>query len=375
MAEECAKRRAKNTSMGRDASSAMDAPMASVNSPNTTNILRFSASDQRAPSVSPTEAPTATATVLKSVPPSCCEVTFGVPRTGPGLGTVVNIAALKFTLETRPWFQSPSGLALHRSGHPNAHFHARGHHRFGACGSQTELKEVINADIILGNTYHLHLRPGTEVLEEVGGLHKFMNWDRPILTDSGGYQVFSLAEIGRSPRRNLQSHIDGSKHLFSPEQMMDIQRSIGADIVMAFDEYPPYPSTHAYAKNSMELTHRWLHRCVKRMKETEPLYGHEQALFPIVKARPIPTCVGPRPCGLESSLGYAIGGLSVGEPHEDMSMCEEVCAILLTSLHDGRRHACQHPQRRHLAWGRHVRLRDAREMPTQERFTRGTASW
>ncbi|HCL47061.1 MAG TPA: tRNA guanosine(34) transglycosylase Tgt, partial [Flavobacteriales bacterium] len=198
---------------------------------------------------------------------------------------------------------------------------------------QTELKEVIDADIILGNTYHLHLRPGTEVLEEVGGLHKFMNWDRPILTDSGGYQVFSLAENRKIKEEGatFRSHIDGSKHLFSPERVMDIQRSIGADIVMAFDECPPYPSTYEYAKKSMELTHRWLHRCVQRMNETEPLYGHEQALFPIVQGSTYPDLrrASAHAVAEVPSLGYAIGGLSVGEPHEDMyAMCEEVCAIL-----------------------------------------------
>ena len=155
---------------------------------------------------------------------------------------------------------------------------------------QTELKEVIDAEIILGNTYHLHLRPGTEVLEQVGGLHQFMNWDRPILTDSGGYQVFSLAENRKITEEGatFRSHIDGSKHVFSPERVMDLQRSIGADIIMAFDECPPYPSTIEYAKSSMELTHRWLHRCVQRLAETEPLYGHEQALFPIVQGSTFP---------------------------------------------------------------------------------------
>ena len=242
---------------------------------------------------------------------------------------------MKFTLETQdPASKARAGVL--KTDHGDIHTPI--FMPVGTIGSvravpQTELKEVIDADIILGNTYHLHLRPGTEVLEKVGGLHRFMNWDRPILTDSGGYQVFSLAENRKITEEGatFRSHIDGSKHLFSPERVMDIQRSIGADIVMAFDECPPYPSTHAYAKNSMELTHRWLHRCVQRMKETEPLYGHEQALFPIVQGSTYPDLrrASAHAVAEVPSVGYAIGGLSVGEPHEDMyEMCEEVCAIL-----------------------------------------------
>ena len=146
--------------------------------------------------------------------------------------------------------------------------------------TQLQLKEEIKAEIILGNTYHLYLRPGTDVLEQAGGLHKFNGWDRPILTDSGGYQVFSLSNNRKLNEEGamFQSHIDGSKHMFSPEKVIDIQRSIGADIIMAFDECPPYPSDYAYAKTSMELTHRWLTRCVQRMGETEPKYAHNQSL-------------------------------------------------------------------------------------------------
>src|SRR5687767_2643449 len=150
---------------------------------------------------------------------------------------------------------------------------------------QHELKEDIKAQIILGNTYHLYLRPGTEILEKAGGLHKFNGWDRPILTDSGGYQVFSLAAKRKITKEGVmfQSHIDGSRHMFTPEYVMDIQRSIGADIIMAFDECPPYPSEYKYAQNSMKLTHQWLDRCFKRIAETPDKYGYSQNLFPIVQ--------------------------------------------------------------------------------------------
>jgi queuine tRNA-ribosyltransferase len=187
---------------------------------------------------------------------------------------------------------------------------------------QTDLAQDIRAEIILGNTYHLYLRPGTDILEEAGGLHRFMHWDRPILTDSGGFQVYSLAHNRKIREEGVtfRSHIDGSSHLFSPEVSMDIQRSIGADIIMAFDECPPYPSTHAYAQESMEMTHRWLDRCIARLGETEPLYGHAQHLFPIVQGSTY------RDLRLRSAeavaergaVGYAIGGLSVGEPHQAM---------------------------------------------------------
>lgn len=195
------------------------------------------------------------------------------------------------------------------------------------------LKEEINADIILGNTYHLYLRPGTDILKESRGIHGFSNWDRPILTDSGGYQVYSLANTRKIKEEGamFKSHIDGSKHTFSPENVMDIQRVLGADIIMAFDECTPYPCEKDYARNSMHLTHRWLDRCMKRFHETEPLYGHHQELFPIVQGSVYPDL---RKESAEYVIkheagGYAIGGLSVGEPHEDMyAMTEEVNHIL-----------------------------------------------
>ncbi|SHM06140.1 queuine tRNA-ribosyltransferase [Chitinophaga sp. CF418] len=199
--------------------------------------------------------------------------------------------------------------------------------------TQEQLREDVQAQIILGNTYHLYLRPGMDVLSQAGGLHKFNGWDRPLLTDSGGYQVFSLAANRKIKEEGVvfQSHIDGSRHLFTPENVMDIQRTIGADIIMAFDECPPYPSEYRYAKKSMELTHRWLDRCIKRLAETQPVYGHEQTLFPIVQGstykdlRTISaTEIAARECA-----GNAIGGLSVGEPEQDMyEMCGLVCDIL-----------------------------------------------
>ncbi len=191
-----------------------------------------------------------------------------------------------------------------------------------------QLIKEVKAEIILGNTYHLYLRPGTEVLKAAGGLHKFAGWPRPILTDSGGYQVFSLAANRKIKEEGVvfQSHIDGSRHLFTPENVVDTQRAIGADIIMAFDECPPYPSEYTYAKNSMELTHRWLARCVKHMSDTEPLYGYDQALFPIVQGS---TYKDLRKISAEfiasmGADGNAIGGLSVGEPEE---MMYELCAL------------------------------------------------
>lgn len=199
--------------------------------------------------------------------------------------------------------------------------------------TQEQLRQDVKAQIILGNTYHLYLRPGLEVLSAAGGLHKFNGWERPLLTDSGGYQVFSLAANRKIKEEGVvfQSHIDGSRHLFTPENVMDIQRTIGADIIMAFDECPPYPSEYRYAKKSMELTHRWLDRCISRLGETTPHYGHEQTLFPIVQGSTFKdlrtisaTEVAARGCA-----GNAIGGLSVGEPEQDMyEMCELVCNIL-----------------------------------------------
>jgi queuine tRNA-ribosyltransferase len=198
---------------------------------------------------------------------------------------------------------------------------------------QSQLHKDVKAQIILGNTYHLYLRPGTEILQQAGGLHQFMGWDKPILTDSGGYQVFSLAGKRKLSEEGalFQSHIDGSRHMFSSETVMDIQRKIGADIIMAFDECPPYPSDYAYAKKSMELTHRWLARCVKRLAETEALYGYEQSLFPIIQGS---TFKDLRQISSEfiASMecdGNAIGGLSVGEPED---MMYEMCGLCCDAL-------------------------------------------
>ena len=195
--------------------------------------------------------------------------------------------------------------------------------------TQQQLNDEIHAQIILGNTYHLYLRPGTEVLEKAGGLHKFIGWQKPILTDSGGYQVFSLAANRKITEEGVvfQSHIDGSKHLFTPENVMDTQRSIGADIIMAFDECPPGKSEYDYAKNSMELTHRWLSRCVKRIEETEDKYGYTQNLFPIVQGN---TYHDLRKASCEyiasqNAAGNAIGGLSVGEPEDVMYEITTLC--------------------------------------------------
>lgn len=196
-----------------------------------------------------------------------------------------------------------------------------------------ELKEDVKAQIILGNTYHLYLRPGTGVLQAAGGLHKFNGWNRPILTDSGGFQVFSLTDTRKISEEGVtfRSHIDGSKHLFTPENVMDIQRVIGADIVMAFDECPPGQSDYAYAKESLGLTQRWLERCVKRFDETEPFYGYHQSLFPIVQGcvyKDLRERAAEHAVALDRE-GYAIGGLAVGEPAEDMyAMIEIVNRIL-----------------------------------------------
>lgn len=195
--------------------------------------------------------------------------------------------------------------------------------------TQQQLNNDIHASIILGNTYHLYLRPGLEVLQNAGGLHRFMNWDKPILTDSGGYQVFSLAANRKIKEEGVtfQSHIDGSKHLFSPEIVVDIQRTIGADIIMAFDECPPYPSDHRYAKRSMELTHHWLDRCIERFNSTESKYGYTQDLFPIVQGGTHKD-LRKESCEFISSKnlpGNAIGGLSVGEPEEMMYEFTALC--------------------------------------------------
>lgn len=208
----------------------------------------------------------------------------------------------------------------------------------GTCGSVkgvhfSELKEQVKAQIILGNTYHLYLRPGLDILKSAGGLHRFGGWDRPILTDSGGFQVFSLTGIRklREEGCEFRSHIDGSKHIFTPEKVMDTERVIGADIMMAFDECPPGQSDYSYAKKSLAMTQRWLDRCIKRFNETEPLYGYEQSLFPIVQG-----CTykdlrseAAKFVADKGADGNAIGGLAVGEPTETMyEMIEVVNGIL-----------------------------------------------
>ena len=196
-----------------------------------------------------------------------------------------------------------------------------------------DLKEEVKAQIILGNTYHLYLRPGTEILEKAGGLHKFNGWDKPILTDSGGFQVFSLTGIRKLTEEGctFSSHLDGSKHMFTPERVMDIERSIGADIIMALDECPPGTSDYAYAKKSLGLTHRWLDRCFKRFNETEPLYGYSQSLFPIVQGCTFKDLrrESAEFIASKNADGNAIGGLAVGEPAEVMyEMIEVVNEIL-----------------------------------------------
>ena len=199
--------------------------------------------------------------------------------------------------------------------------------------SQRDLESQINAQIILSNTYHLYLRPGTNTLEKIGGLHKFMSWDRPILTDSGGYQVYSLSGRRKITEQGVKfkSHIDGSSHFFTPENVMEIQKSIGADIIMAFDECTPYPCDYSYAKDSMEMTHRWLKRCVDGFNSTPFKYDYSQVLFPIVQGSTY-SDLRKKSAEIITSFdmpGNAIGGLSVGEPHDLMyKHTEEVCAIL-----------------------------------------------
>jgi queuine tRNA-ribosyltransferase len=198
---------------------------------------------------------------------------------------------------------------------------------------QRELKDDIHAQIILGNTYHLFLRPGLDIIERAGGLHKFNGWDKPILTDSGGYQVYSLSGTRKIKEEGVtfRSHIDGSKHVFSPEGVMDIQRAIGADIIMAFDECTPYPCEYDYAKRSMHMTHRWLKRCCERFDATEGKYGYNQTLFPIVQGSVY------KDLRIQSAEtiasfdreGNAIGGLSVGEPHEDMYEMTDIVTNIL----------------------------------------------
>lgn len=198
---------------------------------------------------------------------------------------------------------------------------------------QRELRQDINPDVILGNTYHLYLRPQTEILEQAGGLHKFINWDRPILTDSGGFQVYSLSNNRKIKEEGVKfkSHIDGSLHFFSPEKVMEIQRTIGADIIMAFDECTPYPCDYQYAKQSMQMTHRWLDRCISHLDQLPLKYGYNQTLFPIVQGS---TYKDLRKQSAEyiaskGADGNAIGGLSVGEPAEEMyEMTSVVTAVL-----------------------------------------------
>lgn len=198
---------------------------------------------------------------------------------------------------------------------------------------QRELVQDIQAQIILGNTYHLYLRPGLDTLQKAGGLHRFIGWDKPMLTDSGGYQVYSLTEVRKIREEGVtfQSHIDGSKHLFTPENVMDTQRIIGADIIMAFDECTPYPCDYQYAKRSLGMTHRWLKRCVDRFDSTAPLYGYDQTLFPIVQGS-VYKDLREQSAEVIATFereGNAIGGLSVGEPAEDMyAMTDVVCRIL-----------------------------------------------
>jgi queuine tRNA-ribosyltransferase len=198
---------------------------------------------------------------------------------------------------------------------------------------QRDLREEVDTSLILGNTYHLYLRPGVEILKMAGGLHRFMNWDRALLTDSGGYQVFSLSANRKLKEEGafFKSHIDGSSHIFTPESVMDIQRVIGADIIMAFDECTPWPCEYSYAKKSMDLTHRWLERAVIRFGETDPLWGHSQYLFPIVQGS-VFSDLRKKSAEVISAAGMegnAIGGLSVGEPAEQMyEMIEVVNEIL-----------------------------------------------
>jgi queuine tRNA-ribosyltransferase len=198
---------------------------------------------------------------------------------------------------------------------------------------QHELGEVIKAQIILANTYHLYLKPGMEIIKKAGGVHQFMNWHKPMLTDSGGYQIFSLSANRKLTEEGalFQSHIDGSRHTFTPESVIDIERVIGADIIMAFDECPPYPCEYSYAKNSMDLTHRWLSRCVTQFKQTEPLYGFGQSLFPIIQGSVFKDLriASAEYAASQEMDGNAIGGLSVGEPAEMMyEMTDMVCDIL-----------------------------------------------
>lgn len=198
---------------------------------------------------------------------------------------------------------------------------------------QRELRDDIKAQIILGNTYHLYLRPGMQVLQTAGGLHKFNGWEKPILTDSGGFQVYSLSGTRKLKEEGVEfrSHIDGSKHIFTPENVMDVQRTIGADIIMAFDECTPYPCEYDYARKSMAMTHRWLDRCIKRFDSTQPIYGHQQTLFPIVQGSVYKDLrqQSAKYIADQNREGNAIGGLSVGEPAEQMYELTDVVTDIL----------------------------------------------
>jgi len=198
---------------------------------------------------------------------------------------------------------------------------------------QHHLENEIDAQIILGNTYHLYLRPGTDILKQAGGLHNFIAWDKPILTDSGGYQVYSLSDRRKITEEGAKfsSHVDGSKHLFTPENVMDIQRIIGADIIMAFDECTPYPCDYKYASRSLDMTNRWLDRCINRFDSTDPIYDYEQCFAPIVQGSTYKD-LRIKSCEFVASKDRkinAIGGLSVGEPHEDMYAMTDVCTGIL----------------------------------------------
>ena len=198
---------------------------------------------------------------------------------------------------------------------------------------QAYLENDIDADIILANTYHLYLRPTLDVLQQAGGVHKFMDWKKPLLTDSGGYQVYSLSDRRKITEEGVKfsSHIDGSKHFFTPENIMDIQRTIGADIIMAFDECTPYPCEYNYAKKSIAMTHRWLDRCIKRFNETDPHYGHHQTFAPIVQGstyKDLRIQSAEYIAQTDQAIN-AIGGLSVGEPHEDLYAMTDVCTGIL----------------------------------------------
>jgi queuine tRNA-ribosyltransferase len=242
---------------------------------------------------------------------------------------------MKFTLQhTDPDSRARAGLIETAHGHIQTPIFMP----VGTAGTvkavhQRELQRDIGAQIILGNTYHLYLRPGLEVLRAAGGLHAFNAWQGPILTDSGGYQVYSLAHRRKIKEEGVtfQSHIDGSKHTFTPEGVMDIQRIIGADIIMAFDECTPYPCDYTYAKKSLDLTQRWLERCIARFDSTEPLYGYSQTLFPIVQGSTYPELrrIAAEAIAALGRDGNAIGGLSVGEPAEEMYAMTEVVTDIL----------------------------------------------